>query len=601
VLQLKRSTSFRHKDKTEMDSTRGRFRFRDPTYQEVLGAVRNNDADTTEVVVCEHTWPVGYGRELGEALQHNTVVSTLVLCVNEIVDAIEEFKDFKANLEAGVDVWQGINDDGFNPRYLDVYFGGATLLFRYIQTSVALRVVDLREGRYPASPVADYIRKLCLTAMARNPHLTKFQCGMKLPAEPLAYLLSTTPSLTCLCLDMSHYVGQDAQAHSVIAEGLASSKALKELELHYMRDANLAQAIVLRLATHPIETLKTFNMGGFMVGTVPAPDALPQMVRSSRALEKMALSYLSFHDNFWQSMHEALQASLSFKRLFLYDCVFDYEATTEFLTTMHAPLPSVLKLKATTKNDTASADIGAGSSLVGWPRSGELHLALDQQSRMFNGATWASIVAGLLIDGAAPLSMLSLHIDSDSLYGQTKSSWFFRYLVDQNRSEIHLPCLHMNNLHGKDWPFLVECLPRTAKLRELKIVSVYEHNDRPINPNSFLAALRANGSLQVIAVGEDDEDERPFMAPAQWRYARACVERNRVVPTLLGSETVTPALVPRLFAAAHAAPRAAPSVLFQGLLAAADADVDWSQMGRGEGKSRVKRVPPADNPQCHDS
>jgi hypothetical protein len=166
---------------------------------------------------------------------------------------------------------------------------------------------------------------------------------------------------------------------------------------------------------------------------------------------------------------------------------------------------------------------------------------------MFHGATWAKIVAGLLNVGAAPLSMLSLNIDSDSLYGQSKSYWFFHYLVDQDHSEIHLPCLHMNNLHSKEWQFLVDCLPRTAKLRELKIGSVYEYNDRPINPNSFLAALRANGSLHVIAVGEDDEDERPFMAPAQWRYAGACVERNRVVPTLLGSENVTPALVPRLF------------------------------------------------------
>jgi hypothetical protein len=99
--------------------------------------------------------------------------------------------------------------------------------------------------------------------------------------------------------------------------------------------------------------------------------------------------------------------------------------------------------------------------------------------------------------------------------------------------------------------------------------------------------LRANGSLHVIAIGEDDENERVFMTPAQWRYAQACVERNRIVPALLGSENVTPALVPRLMAAAQAAPRTAPTMLFQGLLAAADADVDWSQMGRMEGKGRV--------------
>jgi hypothetical protein len=99
--------------------------------------------------------------------------------------------------------------------------------------------------------------------------------------------------------------------------------------------------------------------------------------------------------------------------------------------------------------------------------------------------------------------------------------------------------------------------------------------------------LRANGSLHVLEVGRDDEDEdeSEFMTPAQWRYAEACLERNRVVPALLGGEHATPALVPRLFAAARDAPRTAPSLLFQGLLA---------QLEHIEGKNRVKRVRPAD-------
>jgi hypothetical protein len=576
--QLKLLSSFRREDKTSKRWTSFKCR---------IFVICNNDADTTDVVVCEYAWPVGYGRELGEALQRNTVVSMLVLCVNEIVDSIEEAKHYKDNMEMRIEVCQGFTDQGFNPRYLDVYSGGATLFFRYIQTSVALRALVLREGKYPSNPVTDFICKLCVTAVARNPHLTKFQCDMKLPAVPFAYLLSTAPSLTCLCLDMSLFEGQDAQADGVIAEGLASNKTLTDIELYSMRGTNLAQAIVSRLGTHPIPTLKTFNMEGFFVQTVAAPEALPEMVRSSTALEKLALSFLSFHDDFWQSMHEALHASQSMKRLSLTDCVFDYEPTMDF---MHTPLLSPLKLKAALKSDTANADIGAATSIGGWSRGGELHLTLDEMEGMFSGATWARVIAGLLIDGAAPLSMLSLNIDSDSVYEQTKSDWFFRYLAHRDLSEIHLPCLHMNYVHGKDWPFLVKCLPASAKLRELKIGNVYKHNENPINPNSFLAALRANGSLHVIAIGEDDEDDRAFMTSTQWRYARACVERNQVIATLLRSATVSPALVPHLLAAAQAAPRTAPSILFLGLLAAADADVDWSQIGRMEGKGRVKRV-----------
>jgi hypothetical protein len=211
-----------------MDATQEAYlnQFSTPTFQEILNAVRNNDGDTTMVVVCEYSWPVGYGRELGEALQHNTVVSTLVLCVNEMVDSIKEANHYKDNMGMRIEVCQGFTDKSCNPRYLDAYFGSATLLFRYIQTSMTLHTVVLREGRYPANPVTDYIRKLCVTAVARNPHLTKFQCDMKLPAEPFAFLLSTAPSLTCLCLDMSHFEGQDAQADSDIAKGLASNKTL---------------------------------------------------------------------------------------------------------------------------------------------------------------------------------------------------------------------------------------------------------------------------------------------------------------------------------------------------------------------------------------
>jgi hypothetical protein len=54
------------------------------------------------------------------------------------------------------------------------------------------------------------------------------------------------------------------------------------------------------------------------------------------------------------------------------------------------------------------------------------------------------------------------------------------------------------------------------------------------------------------------------------------------------SEKMTPALEPLLFAA----PRTAPSILFQGLQAALEAGV---QLGPVEGNGMGKRVPPVDN------
>jgi hypothetical protein len=553
-------------------------RLRSRTYQEILSDVRNNDFDTTALAACEYTWPVGYGRELGEALSHNTIVSTLVLNVNDIVDGMEEAKEYTASSAKqaeGVSVWQGFEGavPKFNPCHLDAYFGSATMLFRYIQSSAALRMVIFREGKSPSSQVTRYIRMLALTAVARNPHLTMFQVEMNLPAEPLAYLFSSAPSLKLLCMSTWDFDGKDAQADGVIAEGLASNKTLEHIELYRMRGASLAQAIVSRLATHPIATLRTLNLRSSIFEIVPVPHAFPQMVQSCRALEEVTFSCLSIQGDFWQSMYKALRASPSMKRLFLSDCIFDSKGTDGFLLTMQDPLISLLK--AAPRNDTASADMVP----AGWC-GGELHLTIHDNVSMFAGASWARVIARLLTNRAAPLDVLSLNIRSDSLGDQSKEEWFFYYLSWQDDPEIHLRHLRMNHLHGKEWPYLVECLPRTAKLRELKIGNVYlDFNDKPINPNSFLAALLANGSLHVIAVGEDDE-ERDFMTPAQWRFAQACLERNRIVPTMLASENVTPALVPLLFAAAQAAPRTAPNVLFQSLLAATDADVDWSQLGR---------------------
>jgi hypothetical protein len=152
------------------------------------------------------------------------------------------------------------------------------------------------------------------------------------------------------------------------------------------------------------------------------------------------------------------------KRLFLTDCVFDWKGTYGFLLTMQGPLISLLN--AAPRNDTASADM-----VPGW-RGGELHLTIHDMSPMFVGASWARVIARLLTNGAAPLDVLHLNIKADSLDGQSKEEWFFHYLSRQDIAEIHQPCLRMNHLHGREWPFLVECLPRTAKLRELQMGSV---------------------------------------------------------------------------------------------------------------------------------
>jgi hypothetical protein len=65
-----------------------------------------------------------------------------------------------------------------------------------------------------------------------------------------------------------------------------------------MKDTNLAQAIVLRLTTHPSATLRTFNLRGCFTSMVAVPDAFPQMVSSCSALEEVTLCLLTLHGGF---------------------------------------------------------------------------------------------------------------------------------------------------------------------------------------------------------------------------------------------------------------------------------------------------------------
>jgi hypothetical protein len=159
-----------------------------------------------------------------------------------------------------------------------------------------------------------------------------------------------------------------------------------------------------------------------------------------------------------------------------------------------------------------------------------------------------------------------LRLDIESLGEQSKSDWFFWYLASQPDSEIRLPCLRMGQLHEKELPFLVECLPKTSKLQELTIQSMYKYTGKKIKADSFLAAVRSNGSLHTVAVGARN-GRRAFLTPAQWRYAQGCTDRNRVTPTLLADLKLNRHLFPCLFAAAQAAKRTAPGTMLIGLLA----------------------------------
>jgi hypothetical protein len=348
---------------------------------------------------------------------------------------------------------------------------------------------------------------------------------------------------------------------------------LEYLELYDIKLVALVQAILSRMMTHPSATLTSIDLRPCYLSTMTVLDELPRLLRSpSQKLENVGLSFHTFSDQTWRQLYEALQSGATVKKLLLSDCAFDRAGTTRFIQTMHSIQKPPPKSKKTSYGAPA------------W--HGELHLAIDDQERLFTGATFARVLAGLLTGG----TLRALQLDIESLDEQSKSDWFFRYLASQPDSEIRLPCLRMGQLHEKELPFLVECLPKASGLKELTIESMYEYTGKKIKADSFLAAVRSNGSLHTVAVGARN-GRRAFLTPAQWRYAQACTDRNRVTPTLLTDLKLNRPLFPSLFAATQAAKRTAPGTMLIGLLAH-DADRTLA-LGPEQSNRNVKRVLPA--------
>jgi hypothetical protein len=124
-------------DEEEADALEMAHYYAQRTYKDILDELRKNEPHVKDAQACESAWPLGYGQSLGEAIQNNTVISTIWLNVNDILDLRQEISVLSGNFHLG----------SFDPTHLESYSGSARLLLQYIRTSAALQVVALREGR----------------------------------------------------------------------------------------------------------------------------------------------------------------------------------------------------------------------------------------------------------------------------------------------------------------------------------------------------------------------------------------------------------------------------------------------------------------------
>lgn len=112
---------------------------------------------------------------LGESLRYNSVVTELVLNVNDTVEIQFEQEDVEDIQTVEIATYA---------------------LLQYLKASRALRKVTLSGGRQTANhPITDRLYGTIAVALAHNPQTQYLKADAVVPLQDLAYLLSETRSL----------------------------------------------------------------------------------------------------------------------------------------------------------------------------------------------------------------------------------------------------------------------------------------------------------------------------------------------------------------------------------------------------------------------
>jgi hypothetical protein len=148
---------------------------------------------------------------------------------------------------------------------------------------------------------------------------------------------------------------------------------------------------------------------------------------------------------------------------------------------------------------------------------------------------------------------------------------------------LTMPCsqlleLSLGSLSEDVCPQLAEFLPDLHILRELNLQFQSDMDRARLSPQSFLHALRRNGSLRRVSVSlaESNRDYRytgaSLLVGLGCRRMQAFCDRNRLAAGLLQLNAQMPlSLVPSLCRAVSQSPRMAPTFLLAGMRAADDA------------------------------
>jgi hypothetical protein len=476
-------------------------------WEPFLAALLRNDASVTTVDLDESTSrmdiPSLYGRSLGSALLHNTMVTSLSL-----------------------DVSQLLPEDSNAPIVAEDLAEDWALLLRYIETSTALRTVGLClsvSSTNAAGPIGLSFAKKVLHAAASNTNIRALKfgtCVVYEPQEMIVFLNQPTMSLKELELDISGNV-LSRDSRQLLVTALATNAQLDDLALFLggdTDDVDDVEAGVLALHDlHQNKALKKLQLHFDWSGSVSfvVPGCVWSSLLQIAPLRCLGLSSVSFDGNAMEDLLKGLVQRDTVIDLELSYCFFGHDAV-DTLVRFVASIPNRLVSKLT----------------VVFPDFD--HPGLH---------TGMLVQALYPVSGVCPFQHLAICLNVDMTCGLLD---LFAVQPPRQMTSLDLPLRRETEIVA-----LAAFVKSAVHLKNLS-VDFSCQNDEDYT-STLLEALRVNGS--VMEVG----DGLPFVYCLR-NESLPLLLGQRPLP----SGNVL--LIPKLFHASKTAKKMAPNTIFMGLL-----------------------------------
>lgn len=458
----------------------------------LCGALQRNDPNVTRISTRELQWiDEGYGRDLGRALQRNTVVSEIELFLPHMAASKMQLAHIDNNMN----------------RKPKLIAERTSSLIHWMERSLSLRKVKICNGNFRI----DMLLEKILDALAENGSIQSFESDrLHVSLSLFAPFLQASTSLKILKL-CTTFDGNDDDIEAV-AQAVGALRLLEVLTI----GASQIDPFLRHVHASPAfsTTLRELTLNYWSPAeTEFEPNVLCQLLSDWNCqLQFLGLIEVTFDEDNWTLLSSAMlrsNPSSLLRTLYLESAYFWEEAASLFLRDMQShPLPLQQQPAQPRHQEEPQPQLHCIH---------DLRLALctlDTPRR--------AMKIGTMLCGSA-LKCLSL-----DLFNLRRSQDFFDVLTAQ-ASVIYLQSMELRNADATTLRRLAPYIAATVHLRDLTVHLDYAfHGVVPV-PLVFLSSLRCNGSLHNVDISSNGV----IPNDACLRRIQTYTTRNRVLPELM--------------------------------------------------------------------